>query len=82
MIAMHEHVQDKIAAEIADVFGNLTDDIDIEYEKLSELRYTEMAIKETLRLFSPATGECAAVEKKRLSHLSCMEPTKVKGKHS
>lgn len=63
MIAMHEHVQDKIAAEIADVFGNLTDDIDIEYEKLSELRYTEMAIKETLRLFSPATGECAAVKK-------------------
>lgn len=57
MIAMHENVQDKIVKEIADVFGEFNDTINIEYEKLSELKYIEMAIKETLRLFSPATGE-------------------------
>lgn len=77
MLAMHENVQEKIAQEITDVFGEeLTDAIDIEYEKLSQLSYTDMAIKETLRLFSPATGKT-----RPSSHLSCMQSIqKGKGK--
>lgn len=52
---MHENVQQRIIEEINEVFGECNDLI-ITYEKLSELKYVEMAIKETLRLFSPATG--------------------------
>jgi Cytochrome P450 len=56
MLAMHENVQHRLAEEINEVFGEYKDLI-IDYEKLSELKYVEMVIKETLRLFSPATGK-------------------------
>lgn len=56
MLAMHENVQHSIVKEINEVFGEYKDLI-IDYEKLSELKYVEMVIKETLRLFSPATGK-------------------------
>lgn len=55
MLAMHENVQRRIVEEINEVFGEHKDLI-TDYEKLSELKYVEMVIKETLRLFSPATG--------------------------
>lgn len=60
MLAMHEAVQHRIVDEINEVFGEYKDLI-IDYEKLSELKYVEMVIKETLRLFSPATGELVHV---------------------
>jgi cytochrome P450 len=56
MLAMHGNVQHRLAEEINEVFGEYKDLI-IDYEKLSELKYVEMVIKETLRLFSPATGK-------------------------
>jgi cytochrome P450 len=56
MLAMHENVQHRLAEEIDEVFGEYKDLI-VDYEKLSELKYVEMVIKETLRLFSPATGK-------------------------
>lgn len=56
MLAMHENVQHRIVEEINEVFGEYKDLI-IDYEKLSELKYVEMVVKETLRLFSPATGK-------------------------
>ncbi|CRK97744.1 CLUMA_CG011124, isoform A [Clunio marinus] len=55
MLAMHENIQHRIVKEINEVFGEL-EDLIVDYEKLSELKYVEMVIKETLRLFSPATG--------------------------
>lgn len=56
MLAMHESVQHRIVREINEVFSEQRDLI-IDHEKLSELKYVEMVIKETLRLFSPATGK-------------------------
>lgn len=55
---MHENVQKRIVEEINEVCGYK--DLIVDYEKLSELKYVEMVIKETLRLFSPATGKHAA----------------------
>lgn len=56
MLAMHENVQQRVLEEINEVFGPNKDFI-IDNEKLSELKYVEAVIKETLRLFSPATGK-------------------------
>lgn len=56
MLAMHENVQHRIVEEINEVFGE-NKDLIVDHEKLSELKYVEQCIKETLRLFSPATGE-------------------------
>jgi cytochrome P450 len=60
MLAMHENVQHRIMREINENFSEeeCRDLINIvDYEKLSALKYVEMAIKEALRLFSPATGK-------------------------
>lgn len=61
MLAMHENVQLNIMKEINEVFGVECKDLinSVDYEKLSALKYVEMAIKEALRLFSPATGTSA-----------------------
>lgn len=49
-MAIHQDVQQKVFDEIVDIFrGNF----EIDYERLNELRYLEMVLKETLRLFSP-----------------------------
>lgn len=50
MLAMHEDIQDTVFREIERVFKN---DTATYGDNLSELRYTEMVIKETLRLFPP-----------------------------
>lgn len=56
MLAMHESVQQRVFEEINEVLGP-NKDVIIDNEKLSELKYVEAVIKETLRLFSPATGK-------------------------
>lgn len=49
-MAMNQDVQQKVFEEIEEVFGG---DLNIEYERLNELKYLEMVVKETLRLFGP-----------------------------
>lgn len=57
MLAMHETVLHRIAEEINEVFGGEYKDLIASYEKLSELKYVKMVLKETLRLFGTSTGE-------------------------
>lgn len=58
MVAMHPNVQDLIVEELNEVFGKQQQrkDLIIDYGHLSQLKYVDMVIKETLRLYSPATG--------------------------
>jgi cytochrome P450 family 4 len=65
MIAMHGNVQQRLVEEINEVFGE-NKDLIIDHEKLSELKYVEQCIKETLRLFSPATGKLIYLVIKRI----------------
>ena len=58
MVAMHQNVQELIVEELNEVFGKQQQckDLIIDYGNLSQLKYVDMVIKETLRLYSPATG--------------------------
>ncbi|CAO1411702.1 unnamed protein product [Diamesa tonsa] len=58
MVAMHPNVQELIVDELNEVFGKQQQckDLIIDYGNLSQLKYVDMVIKETLRLYSPATG--------------------------
>lgn len=58
MVAMHPKVQELIVDELNEVFGKQQQckDLIIDYGNLSQLKYVDMVIKETLRLYSPATG--------------------------
>lgn len=49
-LAMNQDVQQKVFEEVEEIFG---EDFNIEYERLNEMKYMEMVLKETLRLFSP-----------------------------
>lgn len=53
MIAMHNDVQEKIVNELNEFFPSNQEPVD--FNMLSKLTYTEMVIKETLRLF-PVTA--------------------------
>lgn len=47
LLAMEPEIQDKVAAEVKEIFGD--DDIN-DVELISKLNYLEMVIKESLRL--------------------------------
>ncbi|XP_046734965.1 uncharacterized protein LOC124404676 [Diprion similis] len=47
MLGMHPDIQDKVRKEVNEVIG----DEDVTMENLSKLRYLELVIKETIRLF-------------------------------
>jgi cytochrome P450 len=49
MIAMHPNVQEKVYAELREVFGNSP--LKIDQYSLNKLNYLEMVFKEALRLF-------------------------------
>ncbi|XP_037041330.1 cytochrome P450 4d2-like [Bradysia coprophila] len=51
LISRHPDVQNKIFAEIQDVFGSKTEKAT--YRKLQDLKYLDMVIKEALRIFPP-----------------------------
>lgn len=54
MLAIHQDIQNEVYKEIYDIFGESNRDITV--EDLSKLRYLEMVIKETLRLFPSITA--------------------------
>lgn len=58
---MHADVQDRVHAEIASL--GRTDHDDITYDDTMKLTYTDMVLKETLRLFPPAAFQSRAVTK-------------------
>lgn len=51
MLAMHEDIQQKVYQEIVDVIGESDPFIPVKVEHITQLNYTEMVIKETMRLF-------------------------------
>ncbi|XP_055325682.1 cytochrome P450 4d2-like [Sitodiplosis mosellana] len=54
LLSRHKHVQDQVYGEIKDVFGGEKNS-PITYEQLLELKYMELVLKETLRLYPAVT---------------------------
>lgn len=52
MLAMHPEVQEKLVQELNSVFNDDEDEVD--NEKLKSLKYLDLVVKETLRLFPVA----------------------------
>lgn len=62
MLGLHQYVQDKVVEELSLLFD--TQDQEVDQEKLNQMPYIEMVIKETMRLFPilPATGRTATAD--------------------
>lgn len=50
-LAINQDVQQKVYDEICEVYSD--DSVEVNYDNLGSLKYLEMVLKETLRLFSP-----------------------------
>lgn len=48
LLATHQEIQDRVAAEIKEVF--YSEDVEISYDNIVKLEYLERVIKESLRL--------------------------------
>jgi cytochrome P450 len=67
LLATHQEIQDRVAAELKEVF--FSEDVEISYESIVKLEYLERVIKESLRL-------CPVVPSKRKqSKLFCQMPS-------
>lgn len=51
MLAIHQDIQQKVYNEIVNVIGSCDPSIPVHNDQLSKLIYTEMVMKETMRLF-------------------------------
>ncbi|KAG5681624.1 hypothetical protein PVAND_011040 [Polypedilum vanderplanki] len=60
LLATHQEIQDRVAAEIKEVF--YSDDIEISYDNIVKLEYLERVIKESLRL-CPVVPVCKTLLK-------------------
>lgn len=62
-LAMHPDVQDKVVAELNEIFLD-NDDDELDEEKMSKMIYLEMVAKEAMRLFpvNPMFGRRAAAD--------------------
>ncbi|XP_021962907.1 cytochrome P450 4C1 [Folsomia candida] len=54
LLALNPHLQAKVHEELDQVLGKTSEDLDVTFAHLADLKYLEMCIKETLRLFPPA----------------------------
>lgn len=61
MLSRHKYVQDKLFAEIKQVFGN-DKNAPITYRQLQELKYIELVTKESFRLYPPVPGIGRTIE--------------------
>lgn len=50
-LAIYQDIQQKVFDEISEVFSD--ESIEVDYDRMGALKYLEMVVKETLRLFSP-----------------------------
>jgi cytochrome P450 len=52
MLGMHPHIQDKVVDELKSIFRNENEEPTV--EKLKQMKYLELVIKESMRLFPVA----------------------------
>jgi cytochrome P450 len=52
MLAMHDEVQEKLYQEISEIFEN--DDVEVDNESIKRMKYLDLVVKETMRLFPVA----------------------------
>jgi cytochrome P450 len=66
-LGINPQVFQKVREEADSVFG---DNVDIEYDMINKLKYTDAVVKETLRLYPPGTiiGRDVAVDCEILGH--------------
>jgi cytochrome P450 len=55
LLATHPQIQDRVAAEIKEVF--FSDAVEVNYDNLVKLEYLERVVKESLRLCPVVPGE-------------------------
>ncbi|KAG5890156.1 hypothetical protein JTB14_005176 [Gonioctena quinquepunctata] len=53
-MAQHPDVQEKILEEQKCIFGDLNKELTVTYENLQDMKYLEMVVKESLRMYPPA----------------------------
>ncbi|CAH1104042.1 unnamed protein product [Psylliodes chrysocephalus] len=52
-LAMNQHIQDKVLAEQIELFGSFKEDLEVSHTELKQMKYLDLVIKESLRMFPP-----------------------------